>query len=77
MVVHDKDVLYNPLQVTRDKIAVLCPALPYANLREAVTLPQRCKSRRASGQGVEGEAVVVYREPLTTPDLMSSGFPVG
>jgi hypothetical protein len=28
-------------------------------------------------QGVEGEAVVVYREPLTTPDLMSSGFPEG
>ena len=25
----------------------------------------------------EGEAVVIYREPLTTQDLMSSGFPVG
>ncbi len=27
-------------------------------------------------QGVDGEAVVIYREPLATPDLESSGFPV-
>jgi hypothetical protein len=28
-------------------------------------------------QGVKGEAVVGYREPLTTQDLESSGFPGG
>jgi len=28
-------------------------------------------------QGVKGEAVVDYREPLTTPDLKFSGFPEG
>jgi hypothetical protein len=28
-------------------------------------------------QGVKGEAVFVYRKPLTTQDLKSSGFPVG
>ncbi len=27
-------------------------------------------------QGVDGEAVAIYREPLTTLDLESSGFPV-
>jgi hypothetical protein len=28
-------------------------------------------------QGVKGEAVVIYREPLITPDLKFSGFPEG
>jgi len=28
-------------------------------------------------QGVKGEAVVIYRKPLTTPDLKPSGFPEG
>ena len=28
-------------------------------------------------QGVKGDAVVGYREPLTTQDLKSSGFPGG
>ena len=28
-------------------------------------------------QGVKGDAVVGYREPLTTQDLESSGFPGG
>jgi hypothetical protein len=27
--------------------------------------------------GVKGEAVMGYRDPLTTQDLMSSGFPDG
>jgi hypothetical protein len=27
--------------------------------------------------GVKGEAVISYRNPLTTPDLKSSGFPAG
>ena len=26
-------------------------------------------------RGVKGEAVVIYRNPLTTQDLKSSGFP--
>ena len=28
-------------------------------------------------QGVKGEAVVIYRKPLTTPVLKPSGFPEG
>ena len=40
-------------------------------------LPQCCKSLRALEQGVEGEVVVVYFEPLTTQNLKSSDFPEG
>ena len=36
--------------------------------------PNVAKAGGLQSQGVEGEAVVVYREPLTTPDLMSSGL---
>jgi len=32
------------------------------------------KAGGLQSQGVEGEAVVIYREPLTTPDLMSCGL---
>ena len=39
--------------------------------------PNVAKAGGLQSQGVEGEAVVVYREPLTTPDLMSSAFPAG
>jgi len=39
--------------------------------------PDVAKAGGLQSQGVEGEAVVVYRELLTTPALMSSGFPVG
>ena len=28
-------------------------------------------------RGIKGEAVVIYRNPLITMDLESSGFPVG
>jgi len=28
-------------------------------------------------QGIKGAAVVIYRKPLTTQDLKSSGFPEG
>jgi hypothetical protein len=36
--------------------------------------PNVAKAGGLQSQGVKGEAVVVYREPLTTPDLMSSGL---
>ena len=39
--------------------------------------PNVAKAGGLQSQGVKGEAVVVYRESLTTPDLMSSGFPEG
>jgi len=40
--------------------------------------PQRCtKIGGLQRQGVKGEAVVIYRKPLTTPDLKPSGFPEG
>jgi len=36
--------------------------------------PNVAKAGGLQSQGVEGEAVIVYREPLATPDLMSSGL---
>jgi len=39
--------------------------------------PNVAKAGGLQSQGVKDEAVVVYREPLTTPDLMSSGVPEG
>ena len=36
--------------------------------------PNVAKAGGLQSQGVEGEAVVIYCEPLTTPDLMSSGL---
>jgi len=42
-----------------------------------VLYPNVAKAGGLQSQGVKGEAVVVYREPLTTPDLMFSGFPEG
>ncbi len=41
---------------------------------QVIVNPNVAKAGGLQGQGVEGEAVVVYREPLTTPDLMSSGL---
>jgi len=35
------------------------------------------KAGGLQSQGVKGEAVVIYREPLITPDLKFSGFPEG
>ena len=35
------------------------------------------KEGELQSQGVKGEAVVAYRNPLTTLDLKFSGFPVG
>jgi len=49
-------------------------------------IPYRCKSgfypivAKVGGlqsQGAKGEAVVIYCEPIATPDLEFSGFPVG
>jgi hypothetical protein len=39
--------------------------------------PNVAKVGGLQSQGVKGEAVVVYRESLTTPDMTSSGFPEG
>ena len=38
--------------------------------------PSVAKARGLQSQGVKGEAVVGYRDPLTTQDLKSSDFPV-
>jgi len=35
------------------------------------------KAGGLQSQGVKGAAVVIYRKPLTTQDLKSSGFPEG
>jgi len=42
-----------------------------------IVIPNVAKVGGLQSQGVEGEVVVIYREPLTTQDLMSSGFPAG
>jgi hypothetical protein len=39
--------------------------------------PNVVKVGGLQSQGVRGEAVVAYRDPLTTQDLKSSGFPEG
>jgi hypothetical protein len=39
--------------------------------------PNVAKVGGLQSQGVKGEVVVVYLDPLTTQDLKSSGFPVG
>jgi hypothetical protein len=39
--------------------------------------PNVAKAGGLHSQGVKGEAVVGYRDPLTTQDLKSSGFPEG
>jgi len=39
--------------------------------------PNVAKAGGLQRQGVKGEAVVAYCDPLTTQDLKSSGFPVG
>ena len=39
--------------------------------------PNGAKVGGLQSQGVRGEAVVAYRDPLTTQDLKSSGFPEG
>ncbi|WP_319522290.1 hypothetical protein [uncultured Desulfosarcina sp.] len=37
--------------------------------------PSVAKAGGSQSQGAKGEAVVVYCNPLATPDLVSSGFP--
>ena len=39
--------------------------------------PNVAKVGGLQSQGVKGKVVVGYREPLTTQDLKSSGFPEG
>jgi hypothetical protein len=39
--------------------------------------PNVAKAGGLQSQGVKGEAVIGYRESLTTQDLKSSGFPEG
>jgi hypothetical protein len=39
--------------------------------------PNLAKAEGLQSQGVKGEVVVVYHDPLTTQDLKSSGFPEG
>jgi hypothetical protein len=39
--------------------------------------PNVAKAGGLQSPGVKGEAVVAYRDPLTTQDLKSSGFPAG
>jgi hypothetical protein len=45
------------------------------NLNEGKIYPNVAKAGGLQSQGVKGEAVVGYRDLLTTQDLKSSGFP--
>ena len=40
-------------------------------------VPAKSNTARFAVEGDKGEAVFVYRKPLTKQDLKSSGFPVG
>ncbi|MGB9438720.1 MAG: hypothetical protein WCB15_12315, partial [Desulfobacterales bacterium] len=40
----------------------------------SMVYPNVAKAGGLQSQDVKGEAVIYYRNPLTTPDLMSSGF---
>ena len=44
---------------------------------DCIIYPNVAKVGGLQSQGVKGEAVVAYRNPLTTQNLKSSGFPVG
>jgi hypothetical protein len=45
--------------------------------RQVRFYPIVAKAGRLQSRGIKGEAVVIYRNPLITKDLESSGFPVG
>jgi hypothetical protein len=47
------------------------------NRRVGSVNPKLAKAGGLQSQGVKGEAVISYRNPLTTQDLKSSGFPAG
>jgi len=44
---------------------------------EGLLYPKVAKAGGLQSQGVKGEVVVCYLDPLTTQDLKSSGFPEG
>jgi len=44
---------------------------------QAAVYPNVAKAGGLQSQGVKGEVVVVYHDPLTTQDLKFSGFPAG
>ena len=45
------------------------------NARDTVLNPNVAKAGGGQSHGAKGEAVVLYRDPLATQDLGSSGFP--
>ena len=53
---------------------------PYRILTDNIlkeTIPNAAKAGGLQSQGVKGEIVVVYLDPLTTQDLKFSDFPEG
>ena len=52
------------------------PNLPFTGNFSSV-YPGAAKVGGLQSQGVKGEIVVGYLDPLTTQDLKSSGFPAG
>ena len=61
------------------KLAERCPSdrLGFHRLPPIFVYPNVAKAGGLQRQGVKGEVVVVYHDPLTTQDLKSSGFPEG
>jgi len=54
------------------------PVSGILNLASSILInPNVAKAGGLQSQGVKGEAVLGYREPLTTQDLKASGFPEG
>jgi len=51
--------------------------LGWTNRKPGIINPIVAKAGWLQSRGIKGEAVVIYRNPLITKDLESSGFPVG
>jgi hypothetical protein len=56
---------------------VLTGTINWNQLNVVYGYPNVAKAGGLQSQGVKGEAVLDYRNPLTTQDLKSSGFPEG
>ncbi|MFZ0242393.1 MAG: hypothetical protein WAL90_12170, partial [Desulfobacterales bacterium] len=58
-------------------VAPVGPFSPWTVSQPVKHNPNIAKVGGLQSQGVKGEAVNTYRNPLTTRDLKSSGFPSG
>ena len=75
----DCDYVYRIIK-TEDYLPSIITFLNYRLFRNIFNIPVNPNVAKAGGlqsQGVKGEIVVGYLDPLTTQDLKFSGFPEG